>query len=1227
MRNNFLRSALFTLYAFCIFGSIAFAQSPYNVPIPDYPGNGAEVWEVPTYLNWYLTGSTAGLTFNVQIASDSNFTNLYVNVDTLTSTNYSFTPVNGVTYYWHVRSRNSNNINSLWSPTWSFRGSGNANLFSITPSPSTHGIITPSTVTLITYGQSQTFKVIPDSGYFVSNIYVDNIAVGPDTQYTFTNVTSNHTISTLFSNICTITSSAGLNGNISPLGTNTVTPGSNITYAFTPNTGYHVDSVFVDGKYVDSTSTYTFVNVQAIHTISVTFAINIYYISAAANAGGTISPAGLVAVQYGGSQIFTITASQGYSIQYVTVGNTSIGPAATYNYSFVTHNDSIRAYFVKIRNWYVSNSGQDIPPNDGSISLPFRTYARAKAAAQPGDSIIVDNGVFNEPVFLTTGINVRGSGNTIFPLMFIGSGSSNASVSDLNIYSVSPFSSSGTINIGGGCSYISLNNITVTGLTNTGVEFQADSNITISNLTVTNCLDGLNFYNCKNISLTNVNTSSNILWGTIFNYCINFTVNNLISDNNMPPPPGPPSGTGNGILISNSSKGIFNNTNASFNGNNGLLVLSNDYLNFIGGNFSNNYNGINLNTDPSLSLGIAIPSGASASFNPPLQSLSNFNFSGTVIDTSNIIYNLIVQGYNTATNSIVAPVFNGNILLKNSNVGDLVIQGYVLDPTFNGLDFERSNFSSNAFINISSINGFPLAQPSGVKINNSAFGSGVTFIDLYHIGTNVATQDVDFTNNDFLSLNNPNFVSILIIDSTKFPNASPRPGYVNYSGFNIGSNPAITVSSVLNAYKGATYFVDVNLYLPKTMTFNYLSGRFSFDTTKVKYLSTLSNGLINNAQWHLVIDNSVAGQIGFTGFGIIPLDSTGKLFSFGFQIDSAAGDSIASITCDTSQFTANNANYTFGVTNGTFLYHDLIGSIQQLGDVTLDGVVNMNDFYALLFYLSGSAPITSAQALTNADFNQDGAVNEADLTALYDFINGITPNVASTSGSVSIDNVSYNQTSSATLPVSIANAHNINSLLLTLDYDPALISFNAFSRSINIKGSMVQAVQSKLGEAKFFFNSPKILNGTINPGNLILGFLKNSIPVGSVIKSFYSINGKAQQQGPTFTFGKDGLIVTNVDNASTLPKEFALSQNYPNPFNPTTVINYQLPKLSSVSIKIYNMLGQEVRTLVNEQRPAGSYNITWDGRNNFGEQVSSGAYIYRIVAGSFITAKKMILLK
>jgi len=100
-------------------------------------------------------------------------------------------------------------------------------------------------------------------------------------------------------------------------------------------------------------------------------------------------------------------------------------------------------------------------------------------------------------------------------------------------------------------------------------------------------------------------------------------------------------------------------------------------------------------------------------------------------------------------------------------------------------------------------------------------------------------------------------------------------------------------------------------------------------------------------------------------------------------------------------------------------------------------------------------------------------------------------------------------------------------------------------------------------------------------------------------------------------------VVSELD----LPSGYRLNQNYPNPFNPTTTIKYDLLKTSNVILKIYNVIGQEVVTLVNKTQAAGEKSVVWNGRDSFGKQVSSGVYIYRIEAGDYVKSRKMVLLK
>lgn len=104
---------------------------------------------------------------------------------------------------------------------------------------------------------------------------------------------------------------------------------------------------------------------------------------------------------------------------------------------------------------------------------------------------------------------------------------------------------------------------------------------------------------------------------------------------------------------------------------------------------------------------------------------------------------------------------------------------------------------------------------------------------------------------------------------------------------------------------------------------------------------------------------------------------------------------------------------------------------------------------------------------------------------------------------------------------------------------------------------------------------------------------------------------------------KSWLSVTDVrDESAGIPSKFELNQNYPNPFNPSTVINYQLPEAGNVTLKVYDVLGNEVATLVNEFKQAGVYNAKFANSN-----LSSGIYLYRLQAGNFVSVKRMMLIK
>ena len=119
--------------------------------------------------------------------------------------------------------------------------------------------------------------------------------------------------------------------------------------------------------------------------------------------------------------------------------------------------------------------------------------------------------------------------------------------------------------------------------------------------------------------------------------------------------------------------------------------------------------------------------------------------------------------------------------------------------------------------------------------------------------------------------------------------------------------------------------------------------------------------------------------------------------------------------------------------------------------------------------------------------------------------------------------------------------------------------------------------------------------------------------VGSIGTIIHTTNG-----GVTFMGNED---------TDEIPTEFLLEQNYPNPFNPSTKIIWQSPVGSHQTIKIYAVLGNEVATLVDEYKPAGSYEVEFNGHSDEGQNLSSGVYFYRLQAGDYVETRKMIFLK
>jgi hypothetical protein len=215
----------------------------------------------------------------------------------------------------------------------------------ISASAGAGGSISPSGNVLVSCGGNQAFTITANTGYHITNVVVDSVSKGNVTSYQFTNVTTGHTIAASFAiNTYTITTTPGPNGTITPANP-VVNYGASQTFSITPNTGYHIGNVTVDGVSRGNVTSYTFSNVTANHTIAASFAINTYTVTPSAGTGGSLNPSTPQTVSYNQTTSFTVTANTHYHIASVTgCGGTLSGN--TYTTGPITGNCTVTATFA-----------------------------------------------------------------------------------------------------------------------------------------------------------------------------------------------------------------------------------------------------------------------------------------------------------------------------------------------------------------------------------------------------------------------------------------------------------------------------------------------------------------------------------------------------------------------------------------------------------------------------------------------------------------------------------------------------------------------------------------------------------------------------------------------------------------------------------------------------------------------------------------------------------------
>jgi hypothetical protein len=404
------------------------------------------------------------------------------------------------------------------------------------------------------------------------------------------------------------------------------------------------------------------------------------------------------------------------------------------------------------------------------------------------------------------------------------------------------------------------------------------------------------------------------------------------------------------------------------------------------------------------------------------------------------------------------------------------------------------------------------------------------------------------------------------------------------------------IVSATDGYKTVYDTVSVTV-TNKNIAPSFAAEGASYDTTAtVKYGSTLT-------LTYVAIDAD--GSTPVYSYKVVPTPDTAATVSMAAGVltfTPAFGDAGKTFTFSVAAVDAS----TFGDTVETVV---TVGYAFNKGDVNGSGSITSADASPILEYVVGLRTLTDEQKYY-ADVNRDNAVGAIDAAwilyaALHD---GTFPTAKSIAASGNVEFGSFTSENGVySLPISLSKTSGVLSVYTEINLGSNVEFKNVTSRlpegwivSSNFENGVLKVAMA--GTEALSEGNYAIVNLTLADKEAVA-----------------SVEGSAKLN--------DESSSTMAAKVREIPAEFALSQNYPNPFNPTTSIKYQLANNANVKLVVYNMLGQVVKTLVNQEQEAGYYTIRWNGTNEFGGKVSSGIYIYRIIAGDFISTVKMNLLK
>jgi hypothetical protein len=309
--------------------------------------------------------------------------------------------------------------------------------------------------------------------------------------------------------------------------------------------------------------------------------------------------------------------------------------------------------------------------------------------------------------------------------------------------------------------------------------------------------------------------------------------------------------------------------------------------------------------------------------------------------------------------------------------------------------------------------------------------------------------------------------------------------------------------------------------------------------------------------------------------------------------------------------------------------------IFRFGDVSGNGVISSFDAGLLLRHDVGAIVLAPVQ-LRIGNVSGDSLVNPMDASYILQFVVGLIDTFPGGLGKRMKAEAQLSAFSFTIVPstvkgeyelvVSLNKPSNTYGIGMSIGFDTARVTAKGIKQTA-LTDSMMMFTYFPKGRANISLAGPKPLNKAGEIIRFTFVLKDESTPHDAVVFTM-----KRFVLNETDYAGEIGGITLSVDQTEGAPTEFRLGQNYPNPFNPITTIAYQLSSDAAVNVTVFNLLGQEVKTLVHTNQSSGYYTVQWNGTDQNNKTVSSGVYLYKIIAQSagknvFISTKKMLLLK